>query len=394
MLGANGKVFGGGAERQTYQLARLANESGADVTVYQAAKEATITSIEGVRVHAVAADMKSIWSTATKQAVADGCQCFHYKYLAHVPRAAARLNATATHFAIYWDIPFDPQFAAWYPFGGLARFYLGPWRTLHKRRYLSALARCREVLADNTSLTRVVQSDAPRLRNRIYYVPNFSDLSPNGASPVGGDDCTIAEIEQAKRQGRLIVLIPRNLTFKQGIGLLPKLLETLEPRILSMCQFIVTGQFIRDLPQSGLYEKQLASALGAMPSDIRARLTFLHGVKHECMPYCYKAADIVLIPSFASEGTPLSAVEAMTFGNVVVATNIGGLNDVIESGHTGLLVRPVISELASALTTLVLDAGLRKRLGEAAREKAERQFSLAAWQSLVLPFIERNNWLA
>ena len=328
MLGANGKVFGGGAERQTYQLARLANESGADVTVYQAAKEPTVTSIEGVRVHAVAADMKSIWSTATKQAVADGCQCFHYKYLAHVPRAAARLNATATHFAIYWDVPFDPQLAAWYPFGRLARFYLGPWRTLHKRRYLSALARCREVLADNTSLTRVVQSDAPKLRNRIYYVPNFSDLSPNGASPVG-DDCTIAEIEQAKRQGQLIVLIPRNLTFKQGIGLLPKLLETLEPRILSRCQFIVTGQFIRDLPQSGLYEKQLESALGAMASDTRARLTFLHGVKHECMPYCYKAADIVLIPSFASEGTPLSAVEAMTFGNVVVATNIGGLNDVI-----------------------------------------------------------------
>lgn len=394
LLGANGSVFGGGAERQTYQLAHLAMASGADVTVYQAGRVPNVSDIEGVRVHSLQVDTKSVWSSATRQAIADGSQCFHYKYLAHVPRAAAGINATATHFAIYWDVPFDARYADWYPFGQLARFYLPPWRKLHKRRYLAAVGRCREVLADNTSLLRLVQSDSPNLRDRIYYAPNFSDLSPESNAHAHGADCVVTVVEQAKRAGRLIVLVPRNLTFKQGIALLPKLVETLQELGGHDCQLVVTGQIIRELPQSNHFEKQLKAALASMSPDSRSRLTFLNGVKHEYMPYFYEAADIVLLPSFASEGTPLSAIEAMTFGKAVVATNIGGLNDVIDSGYTGILVRPVAEELANAISMLTRDNGLRTRLGRAARDKAERQFSLAAWRSMVLPFMERNHWFA
>jgi glycosyltransferase involved in cell wall biosynthesis len=123
-------------------------------------------------------------------------------------------------------------------------------------------------------------------------------------------------------------------------------------------------------------------------------LTFLHGVKHECMSKWYTAADIVLLPSFASEGTPLSAVEAMSFGKAIVATNIGGLNDLIDSGYTGLLVPPVVGDLALALAKLVINRELAARIGNAAREKAESQLSLSAWQSRVLPFMDRNGWFA
>jgi glycosyltransferase involved in cell wall biosynthesis len=391
---ANGAVFGGGAERQTYQLARLAGESGADVTVYQAAAAPSLTMVEGVRVCSLPTDPQRIWSAGTRRAIADGSQCLHYQYLVHVPRAAVSVNVSATHFAVHWDIPFEPQYAAWYPYGGLARFYLGPWRRLQKKRCLAAIRRCREVLADNTSLLRLVQSDVPDLRERIYYVPNFSDLVPSPNVDFSDGGCRVGEIERAKREGRLIVLVPRNLSFKQGIALLPTLVEAVERLTPSACQFVVTGQFIRALPQTAHFEMQLNSALKAMPESARERLTFLYGVKHECMAYCYEAADIVVLPSFAAEGTPLAAIEAMTFGKPVVATNIGGLNDLFDDGHTGLLVRPLVHDLAQAIKRLVLDGGLRQRLGKAARKKAEEQFSLEAWKSLVLPFIERNHWLA
>jgi glycosyltransferase involved in cell wall biosynthesis len=392
---AKGTVFGGGAERQTYQLARLAIDNGADVTVYQPASGLpSLTTVEGVTVCSLPTDIRGIWSSATRRAVADGCNCIHYQYLVHVPRMATELNATATQFAIHWDIPFDPRYAAWYPHGRLARFYLGPWRRLHKRRCLRAIRRCREVLADSTSLLRLVQSDLPELRNKIYCVPNFSDISPNTKATPTDAKVVIGDIEEAKREGRLIVLVPRNLSFKQGIAFLPTLAENVDARTGSACQFVVTGQFIRGLPQSSHFERQLESALASMPPTSRARLTFLHGVDHKWMTYWYGAADIVLLPSFASEGTPLAAIEAMTFGKAIVATNIGGLNDLIDYGHTGFLVRPTVDDLARAIHQLASDAGLRARLGIAARDKAQSQFSLEVWRSSVLPFIDRNHWLA
>ena len=79
ILAVEGTVFGGGAERQTYHLAQLATVSGADVTVYQASNKSSTTSIDGVRVRSLPSDTKSIWSVATRQAISDGCACFHYK---------------------------------------------------------------------------------------------------------------------------------------------------------------------------------------------------------------------------------------------------------------------------------------------------------------------------
>ena len=393
VLGSDGAVFGGGAERQTFQLARLAIAAGADVTVYQGSKQAGVGLIEGVRVRSLAVTNGSIWSSATRQAIADGNERFHYKYLAHVPRAARSLRASATHFAIYWDIPFEKKLSNWYPLGSVARFYLPTWRRWNKRRCMAALRRCREVLADNTSLIRLVQSDSPNLRDRIFYAPNFSDLKPDRGNPRAAD-CAVPEIDQAKREGRLIILVPRNLTLKQGIASLPELVEALHNSGGHDCQFIVTGRFINALPQTAHYKEQLEIALRSMSPRARHRLTFLHGVKHEFMPYCYAAADIVVLPSFASEGTPLAAIEAMTFGKPIVATNIGGLNDVIDDGVNGMLVRPSTDDLAAAIRLLVRDHDLCARLGAAARSKAERQFSLAAWESRVLPFMDRNGWFA
>jgi len=390
----DGKVFAGGAERHTYQLARLATDAGADVTIYQPLKSGNeISTVEGVSVRSVIADTRGIWKAATHQAVADGCERFHYQYLAHVPRLAAKLHPSATHHGIYWDVPFDSRYAAWYPHGRLARLYLRPWRLVHKRRYLKAVRRCREVLAADTSLLRLVQSDLPDLRDRICVVPNFSDLTPTTkASCAAGD--VLDEIDAAKRDGRLIVLVPRNLSFKQGIAFLPELVQIVAQRTDLRCQFVVTGQFIRGLPQSAQYERQLNKALASLPPESRARLTFLHGVKHRRMPYWYQAADIVVLPSVAGEATSLSAIEAMTFGRAVVATNIGGLNDVIEHRHTGMLVRARVDELADAIITLAQDRELRVRLGEAAQCTAKRRYSLETWKSLVLPFIDRNQWLS
>ena len=61
-----------------------------------------------------------------------------------------------------------------------------------------------------------------------------------------------------------------------------------------------------------------------------------------------------------------------------MASNVGGVPEVVEDGRTGVLV-PVgdVDALARALTSLLLDDGLAARMGEAGRARVEKDFSFA-----------------
>jgi glycosyltransferase involved in cell wall biosynthesis len=92
----------------------------------------------------------------------------------------------------------------------------------------------------------------------------------------------------------------------------------------------------------------------------------------------YERAAVVAVPS-RREGYGVVAREAMAYGRPVVATAVGGLVEAIEDGVTGILVPPGdAAALRGALERLLEDAGLRARLGAAARAHAQERFSLEA----------------
>ena len=94
-------------------------------------------------------------------------------------------------------------------------------------------------------------------------------------------------------------------------------------------------------------------------------------------------ADLVVVPSL-NEGMGRVLVEAMALGRPVVATRVGGIPAVVSHGETGLLVPPDDPpDLARAANELLKDPGLRQRMGEAGRRRAE-QFSLAVMESRLL----------
>ncbi|MBL8877465.1 MAG: N-acetyl-alpha-D-glucosaminyl L-malate synthase BshA [Phycisphaerae bacterium] len=90
-----------------------------------------------------------------------------------------------------------------------------------------------------------------------------------------------------------------------------------------------------------------------------------------------QAADLSLITS-ESESFCLSILEAMWFGCPSISTNVGGIPEVIQSGHTGVLVPfgdP--SAFAHAIEDLKNNPARRAALGQAARASAHAQFSAA-----------------
>jgi glycosyltransferase involved in cell wall biosynthesis len=106
---------------------------------------------------------------------------------------------------------------------------------------------------------------------------------------------------------------------------------------------------------------------------ISSRVSFL-GARSD-VPALLEGCDVFVLPSLY-EGLPLSVLEAMAAGKPVVATRIGGTDEAVVDGETGLLVPPRDSRaLAAALTTLLADPARARAMGEAGRERVRRRFS-------------------
>ena len=80
------------------------------------------------------------------------------------------------------------------------------------------------------------------------------------------------------------------------------------------------------------------------------------------------------------EGGPLSVMEYMEAGLPVVASDVGGLPELVADGASGLLVSPRDPQgLAAALAVLIGNAGERRRMGEAGQRMRRERWSLEAW---------------
>lgn len=90
-----------------------------------------------------------------------------------------------------------------------------------------------------------------------------------------------------------------------------------------------------------------------------------------------EASHIMAFPSYYREGVPKSLIEASAIGRPIITCNSTGCRDVVDNNVNGFLIEPKnISQLTEALKKLIDDKELRIRMGKAAREKAEKEFSI------------------
>ncbi len=121
-----------------------------------------------------------------------------------------------------------------------------------------------------------------------------------------------------------------------------------------------------------LYEDARAALAAAGLADI----AWLPGTRAD-VSEALRSFDLFVLPSLA-EGISNTVLEAMASGLAVVATAVGGNDELIVPGVTGALVpRADVEAMAAAMRRYVDDAGLRRAHGGAARRRAESEFSLA-----------------
>lgn len=115
-------------------------------------------------------------------------------------------------------------------------------------------------------------------------------------------------------------------------------------------------------------------------------VSFLGAVDDEQRDVWLRRADVFAMPSrlpaggFAGEGFGIVYLEAGAFAKPVVAGNVGGALDAVLDGETGMLVDPLDPlAVAEAVTRLLQDGALARRLGEAGQARAQ----LYAWPKVV-----------
>jgi glycosyltransferase involved in cell wall biosynthesis len=142
---------------------------------------------------------------------------------------------------------------------------------------------------------------------------------------------------------------------------------------------------VRELPDAfcvvvgeGPYKTTLQDL--ARTLDLEDNIIFAGRVPDELLPSYYHSSDIFVLPSL-KEGFGIVFLEAMYYEKPCVGVRAGGIPEVIEDGKTGYLALPSDAQaLADAITRLISDNELRARMGRAAKERLDHEFSSAAFK--------------
>lgn len=210
---------------------------------------------------------------------------------------------------------------------------------------------------------------------RIHVLHNGIDARPFEA--VSDDDALLARAEFVTPGTPLVGVFGRLAEWKGQHVALRAL------RDLPGVHLLIVGEALFGEQAYALRLRGEAAALG-----VADRVHFA-GFRRD-IPRLMRAVDVVLHTSIAPEPFGRVVVEGMLAGRPVVATRAGGVEEILETGVTGIMVTPGDPQaLASVLRDLLGDGEWRETLATAGRRHAVEHFSVAAMVAGVRGHVDR-----
>ena len=165
--------------------------------------------------------------------------------------------------------------------------------------------------------------------------------------------------------GDLRVLFVGRLVYRKGVHVLLKSFSRVSLEVPEARLTIVGKGYLEPLLRG------LASIM-----DLKERVEFKGFIDEALKPEIYRESRILVVPSIYGESFGIVVLEGMASGRPVIASNTGGLSEIVEDGVNGLLVEPGNPyELADKIILLLEDRKLWKRLSVNARIEAVLKYS-------------------
>lgn len=345
----------GGGERYALTLAKLLSDVGLEVHFFQASRLPFLRNYLGFPVTGLGAEPGPHYGsflhglcTQFTRLSRDFDHVFHN--LPEMSSGEIRDDALVICHGLWFD----------HECFGIDRFHGHEWHA-HLRRAFSVPQR---VVSVDLNSINFIRATWPNLAQKMKYIPNFFDPTLFYPSP-------------RKSSERLTVLFPRRATHPRGARLMEVILKEIPHQIA--LQWVGTGDPYENESLHRLAEKD-------------PRFTFL-AMDFTRIADVYRSADITVIPTIGGEGTSLSCLEALACGNAVVATQVGGLCDLIQDEVNGLLVEPTAEAIARGINRLVESPEERVALSQAGIASAQR-FELSRWQRRWCEVLLELGWIA
>ncbi len=174
---------------------------------------------------------------------------------------------------------------------------------------------------------------------------------------------------QREFDGRLRLLVAGRVSEDKGIHTAIMAVKTLVSQGVTGISLDIVGAG----PDSYLDHLRSLIVSGGVESFVQLR----DWVDRSAMPCLMANSDVLILPSVYPEALPRVALEAMAAGLVVVATPVGGTQEIVEHNISGLLFRPGdAADLAKAINRLLSEPALSARLAAEGRQRVVSRFSL------------------
>lgn len=207
----------------------------------------------------------------------------------------------------------------------------------------------------------------------------------NGIPSAAIESFVSAPIDAASPEDKIPhILFLSNLLISKGVVVLLDSLKVLKEK---GCRFVcdfVGGETVE--MDAAMFQAEVAKR------ELEGMVVY-HGRKYGNDKEAFlNAADMFVFPTFYhNECFPLVLLEAMQHHLPCVSTTEGGIPGIIDDGKTGFLVPKHDAEtLAEKIQTLLSDADLRQRMGEAGREKFEKEFTLEVFEKRMAEILSDN----
>jgi len=221
---------------------------------------------------------------------------------------------------------------------------------------VAGIRKARAITAVSAFQAREIARDLDLRQNSISVIPN----------PISESLLQCALTEPRTEPENPTVLYTGRIEYRKGT------LDLLRSAALVGREFPNIKYLIAGARDNSINDETLEDTLNQ--GNVRSHVEFLGHVPWQQLAKWYRRASVFVMPSYY-ETFGISVIEAMAFGLPVVATNVGGLPEVVQDGVTGILVPSKDpNALADAIVRLLRDPDLRKRLGNAGRERVLSEF--------------------